>query len=279
MPQLDTMVAVPGGQLRVVADGEGPPILLVHSAIVDLRGWDPIVPALVDAGYRAIRYDTRGFGSSSTQDVAFSNRADLIAVIDAVGARQVALVGNSRGAIIALDTVLEFPDRFVALIWVGGGVGGFDGGMTSEEEALEAAYEAADQAGDGDRMADLDLQLWVDGPGQPPTRIPAALREAVRAMDRPQVEPGRAFGKPIPLAPPRQRAARRDQRAGSGGRRRARYQRNTPIRRAIGRGDRGRATRGHPGRRAPGGHGSARRAGRAHHRDPRAAAALGMRRP
>lgn len=202
MPQLDTMIAVPGGQLRVVADGDGPPIVLVHSAIVDLRGWDPIVPALVDAGYRAIRYDTRGFGSSATEDVAFSNRADLIAVADAVGARQTAVVGNSRGAIIALDTVLEFPERFVAFVWVGGGVNGFDGGMEPLEEALEQAYEAAEEAGDADRMADLDLQLWVDGPGQPPTRVPAALREAVRAMDRPQVEPGRVFGKPIPLAPP-----------------------------------------------------------------------------
>jgi 3-oxoadipate enol-lactonase len=31
--------------------------------------------------------------------------------------------------------------------------------------------------------------------------VPAALREAVLEMDRPLVEPGRIFGKPIPLAP------------------------------------------------------------------------------
>lgn len=196
------MVAVPGGQLHALADGDGPPIVLVHSAIVDMRAWDSIVPFLVDAGYRAIRYDTRGFGTSPTEDVPFSNRADLVAVMDVVGTRQAAVVGNSRGAIIALDTVLEFPDRFAAFVWVGGGINGFDGGMEPLEQELEEAYEAAEEARDADRMADLDLQLWVDGPGQSPTRVPAELREAVRAMDRPIVEPGRVFGKPIPLAPP-----------------------------------------------------------------------------
>jgi 3-oxoadipate enol-lactonase len=202
MPNIETFIDVPGGRLRVLTEGEGPPILLVHSAIVDMRSWDAVVPHLVAAGYRVIRYDVRGYGASTAEDIDFSNRADVLAVLDRVGAAQAAVVGNSRGAMIALDTVLESPDRFVAFVWVGGGIGGFDGGATPEEITLYEEGDALESAGDAVGMADLDIRAWVDGIGQPPTRVPTSIREAVREMDLPLVEPGRVFGKPIPLDPP-----------------------------------------------------------------------------
>src|SRR6185369_15209625 len=98
MPRLDTFIDVPGGRLKIATDGDGPPVVLVHSAVVDMRSWDAVVPLLVDAGYRVITYDTRGFGESTTGDVAFSNRSDLLAVMDAAAAERAAVVGNSRGA-------------------------------------------------------------------------------------------------------------------------------------------------------------------------------------
>jgi 3-oxoadipate enol-lactonase len=201
VPHRETTVSVPGGRLRVVIDGEGPPIVLSNSAIVDLRSWDAMIPFLAAARYKVIRYDARGYGGSTTEDVEFSNREDLIAVLDTLGIRRTAIVGNSRGAMIALDTILEAPERFVAFVWVGGGVGGFDAKESAEELALYEAYDVAEKAGDVDAMADLDVRIWVDGVGQPPTRVPEAIREAVRSMDRPLVTPGRVFGKPIPLAP------------------------------------------------------------------------------
>jgi 3-oxoadipate enol-lactonase len=202
MPRLDTFIDVPGGRLKVAADGDGPPVLLVHSAVVDMRSWDAVVPLLVAAGYRVITYDTRGFGKSTTEDVAFSNRADLLAVLDACGAGQAAVVGNSRGAMISLDTLLETPNRFVAYAWVGGGIGGYEGGEPSPAEL--ALFEEADgyeTAGDTAAVLDLELRIWLDGVGQPSTRVPAALREAFLAMDRPLLEPGHVFGKPQPLEP------------------------------------------------------------------------------
>lgn len=203
MPRLDTFIVVPGGRLKAAAEGDGPPIVLVHSAVVDMRSWDAVVPLLAGAGYRVITYDTRGFGESTTEDVAFSNRADLLAVLDAAGARQAAVVGNSRGAMIALDTILETPDRFVAYAWVGGGIGGYEGGEPSPAEL--AIFEEADKlesAGDAEGLLDLELRIWLDGIGQPPSRVPAALREAFLQMDRPLLQPGHVFGKPVPLAPP-----------------------------------------------------------------------------
>ena len=42
---------------------------------------------------------------------------------------------------------------------------------------------------DADAIADFDVRLWVDGPGQPETRVPAAIRDNVRAMDTPTTPP------------------------------------------------------------------------------------------
>jgi 3-oxoadipate enol-lactonase len=197
-------IDVPGGRLYSVADGEGRPIVLLHAGIADLRAWDPMIDGLVAAGFRAIRYDTRAFGRSTTEDVPFSNRADLVAVLDGWGVGRAALVGNSRGGQIAFDTAIEFPDRVVAVVGVGSGLGGFEGSATPEEEALFEEGERLESADppDPDAIADFEVRLWVDGPGQSPTRVPAAIREAVRTMDRPLYLADRIDGQPIVLDPP-----------------------------------------------------------------------------
>jgi pimeloyl-ACP methyl ester carboxylesterase len=198
-----TQLAVPGGRLNLVDEGTGPPIVLLHAGIADLRAWDALVPFLVEAGYRTIRYDMRGFGSTTTEDVPFSNRADVVAVLDALGIGQAVLVGNSRGGVIAFDTAIEYADRVVAVVGVGAGLGGFEAPLTPEETALFEAGDALESADPPDpaAIADHDVRLWVDGPGQAPDRVPSAIREAVRAMDAAIYAPGRIDGQPIPLEP------------------------------------------------------------------------------
>jgi 3-oxoadipate enol-lactonase len=194
---------VPGGRLNMVDEGSGPPIVLLHAGVADLRAWDPMAPYLVDAGFRVIRYDMRGFGRTETEDVGFSNRADLIAILDASGIGRAALVGNSRGGVIAFDTAVEFPDRFVAVIGVAAGLGGFDGGGTPQETDLFEEMDRLETSDppDPDAIADINVRIWVDGPGQPQTRVPAWIREAVRSMVAPLFSPGHVDGQPIPLAP------------------------------------------------------------------------------
>jgi 3-oxoadipate enol-lactonase len=201
-----SFVPVPGGRLNVVDEGDpsDPPILLLHAGIADLRAWDELVPPLAAAGYRVVRYDARGFGQSTTDDVAFSNRADAIAVLDALGIERAALVGNSRGGQIAIDTAIEFADRVVAVVGVGAGLGGYEADLTPDEVALFEEMEALESAEppDPDAIADIDVRVWVDGPGQPETRVLPAVREKVRAMDAPQYAADRVHGRPIPLDPP-----------------------------------------------------------------------------
>ncbi len=197
-------IEVQGGRLPAEDAGAGPPIVLLHAGVADLRAWDGVVPPLVAAGYHVIRYDARGFGASTTDDVEFSHRADVIAVLDAYGLGRAALVGNSRGGMAALDTAIEYPERVVAVVGVAAGVSGFDGDATPEETRIFEAYERLEEAEpfDADALTDYEVRVWMDGPGQSPDRVSPAIREALRAMDRPINDPGRVRGRSIPLDPP-----------------------------------------------------------------------------
>ena len=45
--------------------GAGQPVVLIHGYPLSGRAWDKQVPVLLEAGYRVITYDRRGFGQSS----------------------------------------------------------------------------------------------------------------------------------------------------------------------------------------------------------------------
>ena len=196
-------IAVPGGRLLADDTGAGPPILLLHAGVADMASWDALVPLLVAAGYRAIRYDGRGFGGSVTDDVEYSNRADVLAVLDALGVGRAALVGNSRGGHIAIDTAIEHPHRVVAVVGVGAGLGGFEHPESDIERPLFEEYERIEAAEkpDAGAAADLAARIWVDGPGQPAGRVPEPIRRRVRDAVVRSYEPGRNHGSPIVLDP------------------------------------------------------------------------------
>jgi len=199
-----TAVSVPGGSLHVVDEGSGPPILLIHAGVADLRAWDDVVPHLTRAGHRVIRHDIRGFGRSTTEDVEFSHQADVRAVLEAAGVEKAALVGNSKGGSIAYDTAIESPDRVVAVVGVAGGLGGFDGGETPEEVRVREAYEAVDSAEpfDAEALTEFEVKLWMSGPLQPLERTSPKLRARLFEMDLPLNQPSHVGGRQVRLDPP-----------------------------------------------------------------------------
>jgi pimeloyl-ACP methyl ester carboxylesterase len=211
----ETFVSVPGGRLLVADDGAAtdPAILLIHAGVADSRSWEALTPHLTAAGYRAIRFDRRGYGRSETEDVEYSNRADVRAILDALGIGRAALVGNSNGGQIAFDLAIESPERVVAVVGVAAGLGGFDidedaipfdqAALFESGDALEAAYEAGgpDAPTTAD-MVDFDLALWVDGPGQPANRVDPGVRALMGTMDTDHYAPGRVYGRAQPLQPP-----------------------------------------------------------------------------
>ncbi|HEX8488734.1 MAG TPA: alpha/beta hydrolase [Propionibacteriaceae bacterium] len=80
--------------------GRGPTVLLMHGWPVDSRSWEPQLKPLLDAGYRVITYDRRGFGRSSrpTAGYNFNTLADdLDTLMTGLDLTDVSLVGFSLG--------------------------------------------------------------------------------------------------------------------------------------------------------------------------------------
>lgn len=183
-PTTTNMLAVRGGQLFYEVAGTGPAVVLIHAGIADHTMWDEQVPVLAER-YQVVRYDCRGFGRTRSEPGSFSNREDLKALLDHLGIERAVLVGCSRGGMIAGDFVLEQPERAAAYVWVCSGVSGYeppDELFKPEEIALWQAMEAAEQANEHERVAALDVRLWIDGPLQPEGRAAASVRQKVYAM-------------------------------------------------------------------------------------------------
>jgi pimeloyl-ACP methyl ester carboxylesterase len=95
-----TVALKDGTQLFVKDWGQGRPVVLTHAWPLSSDCWDQQAIALVEAGYRVIAYDRRGFGRSSQPDAGYTYDQfadDLAAVLQATGARDASLIGFSMG--------------------------------------------------------------------------------------------------------------------------------------------------------------------------------------
>ena len=80
--------------------GAGQPVVLIHGYPLSGRAWDKQVPALLDAGYRVITYDRRGFGKSSQPTTGYDYdtfAADLHTLLGHLDLRDAVLAGHSMG--------------------------------------------------------------------------------------------------------------------------------------------------------------------------------------
>ncbi len=80
--------------------GDGAPIVLIHGYPLDGRSWEKQEAALLDAGYRVIAHDRRGFGKSSQPTIGYDYdtfAADLDVLLTTLDLHDVILVGFSMG--------------------------------------------------------------------------------------------------------------------------------------------------------------------------------------
>jgi non-heme chloroperoxidase len=80
--------------------GAGLPVVLIHGYPLSGRAWDKQVPVLLEAGYRVITYDRRGFGKSSQPVVGYDYdtfAADVSTLLDHLDLHDAVLVGHSMG--------------------------------------------------------------------------------------------------------------------------------------------------------------------------------------
>lgn len=111
-------------RFRLLDQGSGKPLLLLHGFPDCLTVWQKMIPGLTAAGYRVIAFDQRGCGETeapankshySIRDIV----DDVPALLDALGIKEpVAVIGHDWGAAIAWALALLYPHRVNAMVAV-----------------------------------------------------------------------------------------------------------------------------------------------------------------
>lgn len=165
----------------------GPRALLLHAGVCDRRSWREVAARLAEEGIPAAAYDRRGFGGSRLDADPPSDLDDLVAVLDSLDADPIWLVGASMGGGLALDAALTVPERIAGMVLIAPAIGGaseppndeFDEGTLRIDRLLSEASEEEDL----DRVNELEIELWLDGPAGPAGRVGGEARALALAMN------------------------------------------------------------------------------------------------
>ncbi len=115
-----TLLQTARGDFETIIEGpdDGPLVVLLHGFPELNISWRHQIPALAAAGYRVVAPNQRGYagsvldGSYATPDLA----ADVVAMIDAVGAGSAVVVGHDWGGGVAWTVAQLYPQRVSALV-------------------------------------------------------------------------------------------------------------------------------------------------------------------
>lgn len=106
------------GQLSYAAAGRGRPVVLLHQTPRSCDEYRDVLPALAARGYRAIAFDTPGFGASAPLpgEATIERWAQAIdAALDVLSIEQATVVGHHTGGVIAVELAARRPERIHAL--------------------------------------------------------------------------------------------------------------------------------------------------------------------
>jgi len=105
--------------------GSGDAVVLIHGYPLSGASWEKQVPVLLDAGYRVITYDRRGFGKSSQPTTGYNYDTfaeDLHKLVTHLSLRSFALVGFSMGGGEVARYIGKYGSRGVSKAVIIGGV-------------------------------------------------------------------------------------------------------------------------------------------------------------
>lgn len=107
-----------GITLRYARTGNGPPLVLLHTIRTQLDYFDKLTPEL-QGQYQVYALDLPGHGQSSLQEVEYTEeyfRKFVSEFIVKLDLKDVTLVGESIGGVLALTVSTELPDRVKRIV-------------------------------------------------------------------------------------------------------------------------------------------------------------------
>ncbi len=199
MPMKHHQVEANGISLHFVEQGNGPAVLFCHGFPAIWSSWKAQMDAVASAGFRAIALDMRGYGESSApgdveEYTPYQTVGDLVAILDAVGARTAVIVGHDFGANVAWNAAMMRPDRFTAVCSMS--VQFRQPGGPSFLDKLRAAGKHEFYW--FDMMKPESDQAWADAAVTVPGMIYWTSGEAPEATRWDPFDPSKRFLRPAP---------------------------------------------------------------------------------
>lgn len=122
--------------------GKGQPIVLIHGWPLSHRMWDNQIEMLVNAGFRVIAYDRRGFGQSSKPFAGYSYNvlaSDLNDLITKLNLKNIILCGFSMGGGEVARFIGKYGTQNVKKVILIGAVTPFMQKTTDNEDGVDAS--------------------------------------------------------------------------------------------------------------------------------------------
>lgn len=205
-PEIAETIDVNGIATNYHDVGEGDPVLLIHGSgpgVSAWANWRPVLPVLAQ-DHRVIAPDVLGFGYTERPEGVTYDMATwtdhLVGLLDALGLERVAIVGNSFGGALALNTAIHHPDRVSRLVLMGAvgvpfeitegldKVWGFEPSLANMVELMEVF------AHDKSLLTEDLAQLRLDAATRPGVHeafsamFPAPRQRSVEAMTLPDAD-------------------------------------------------------------------------------------------
>lgn len=155
---------VNGVNIHYLLEGpdRGKIVMLSHSLASNLDMWSSQAPALVEAGFRVLRYDTRGHGGSEVTPGPYTMEMladDATGLLDFLGIEKVHFCGLSMGGMVGQLLGARRPERLLSLI------------LSSTSAYMPPAHlwneriEAVRKGG-METVADATIERWFTGKGR-----------------------------------------------------------------------------------------------------------------
>jgi pimeloyl-ACP methyl ester carboxylesterase len=150
--------------------------------------WDPQMKPLLDAGYRVIRPEMRGYGHSSKQKPGqqFTHLDDMMTVMDSLHIVKAHVVGLSMGSFVASEMVAMYSDRLLAATLASGNIRNMPGPSTpfdSLELARKDSVIAQNLAQGIDKWKEEWIEKLVSGGGSNREAIRESVTQQVNDWD------------------------------------------------------------------------------------------------
>jgi len=142
------MQAILNGEKLAFDDfGAGPAVVLIHGFPLNRQMWTPQVEPLVDAGFRVVLPDLRGFGDSGGDAHGSMDRYadDIIALLDYLGIDRASIGGMSMGGYVLLNLLERYRERIRTALFIVTKAAADDDAGRAKRDSMIAAVQNGNQ--------------------------------------------------------------------------------------------------------------------------------------